>query len=43
MPHLRVGDTDMNALINFLASEGRVNPTEQKPKGAESKTGAALK
>jgi protein SCO1/2 len=43
MPNLRVGDIDMDALINFLASEGRTTPTEQKPKTVEPKTGAALK
>jgi protein SCO1 len=43
MPNLRVGEDDMNALMNFLASDGRSTPTEQKPATVEPKTGAALK
>jgi hypothetical protein len=38
-----VGEDDMNALMNFLASDGRSTSTEQKPATVEPKTGAALK
>ena len=41
MPNLRVGDTDMDALIGFLASDGRDG--SQKVEVAEPKTGVALK
>ncbi len=41
MPNLRVGDADMDALINFLASQG--TDTAPRPKPEEPKTGVALK
>ena len=41
MPNLRVGEDDMNALIKFLASDGRDG--SQKVELAEPKSGVALK
>jgi protein SCO1/2 len=43
MPNLRVGEDDMNALMNFLASDGRDAPTGQKPGTVAPKTATASK
>lgn len=43
MPNLRVGDADMDALINFLASQDRVAQAGERGESSGTKTGATLK